>query len=506
MLRLRLPPLESLDRLSARTALVSLGVLSAGIVVGLGELRPGRLRRADGRHAGDLGALYAVGLLLRRERRILRGRRFAAPARRRLRARRGRPPSDPLRVMRLALVGVSHRQAPVELRERVAVDRGERHRTRPRAGRRLRGRRPLDLQPDRALPASSDEPERHLDERASGVAARAAPGDDGAALAPLLYRLGDDSAALHLFRVAAGLDSLVPGEGEILGQVRDAFDGGSTGPLLDRLFRQALHAGRRARVETAIGESPASVPAAAAALAQQVFGDLGGRTRPPRRRRQDERADGAQPALARRRDRGRREPDESSTGMSSRRGSSRAPSGLDDDPRAARDVGRRRHVDERARLRRRPRTAAGRAPRPPRPAASSSSISPCHATSIPTLATIDGCFVYDIDDLEAVVEASLAGRRVEAVRAEQLVAVEAERFREWQASLAVVPAIASLRAHAEEIRSRRAGQGRGPPGPAARERAQARRVRDLPDRRQAPPPPDGAHEGGGRRRGRRGLC
>ena len=71
----------------------------------------------------------------------------------------------------------------------------------------------------------------------------------------------------------------------------------------------------------------------------------------------------------------------------------------------------------------------------------------------PALATIDGCFVYDVDDLEAVVETSLAGRRVEAVRAEQLVAAEAERFREWQASLAVVPAIASLRARAEEIRS-----------------------------------------------------
>jgi glutamyl-tRNA reductase len=71
----------------------------------------------------------------------------------------------------------------------------------------------------------------------------------------------------------------------------------------------------------------------------------------------------------------------------------------------------------------------------------------------PALATIDGCFVYDIDDLEAVVAASLAGRRVEAVRAEQIVAVEAERFREWQASLSVVPAIASLRARAEEIRS-----------------------------------------------------
>ena len=71
----------------------------------------------------------------------------------------------------------------------------------------------------------------------------------------------------------------------------------------------------------------------------------------------------------------------------------------------------------------------------------------------PALASIDGCFVYDIDDLEAVVSASLQGRRAEAVQAERIVAAEAERFRAWQASLAVVPAIASLRARAEEIRA-----------------------------------------------------
>ena len=71
----------------------------------------------------------------------------------------------------------------------------------------------------------------------------------------------------------------------------------------------------------------------------------------------------------------------------------------------------------------------------------------------PALGRLEGCFVYDIDDLEAVVEQSLAGRRGEAVRAERLVAEEAERFREWRASLDVVPAIASLRARAEEIRA-----------------------------------------------------
>jgi glutamyl-tRNA reductase len=71
----------------------------------------------------------------------------------------------------------------------------------------------------------------------------------------------------------------------------------------------------------------------------------------------------------------------------------------------------------------------------------------------PALAGIDGCFVYDIDDLEAVVEVALEGRRGEATRAERIVAAEAERFREWEASLSVVPAIASLRARAEEIRA-----------------------------------------------------
>src|SRR5439155_24091358 len=97
------------------------------------------------------------------------------------------------------------------------------------------------------------------------------------ALGPALYRLLDEAAALHLFRVAAGLDSMVPREGEMLGQVRTAYELGATGPFLDRLFREALHAGKKARTQTAIGESPASVSSAAAGLAEQVFGDLRGR-------------------------------------------------------------------------------------------------------------------------------------------------------------------------------------------------------------------------------------
>jgi glutamyl-tRNA reductase len=71
----------------------------------------------------------------------------------------------------------------------------------------------------------------------------------------------------------------------------------------------------------------------------------------------------------------------------------------------------------------------------------------------PAIHELDGCYLYDIDDLEAVVAETLAGRRREAERAETIVADEADRFREWQASLDVVPAIASLRARAEEIRA-----------------------------------------------------
>src|SRR4029078_6863103 len=76
-------------------------------------------------------------------------------------------------------------------------------------------------------------------------------------LGPALYRRGAEDAALHLFRVAAGLDSMIPGEGEILGQVRAAYESGATGPLLDRLFRHALQAGRKARSQTQIVERAA---------------------------------------------------------------------------------------------------------------------------------------------------------------------------------------------------------------------------------------------------------
>ena len=350
--------------------------------------------------------------------------------------------------MNLALVGVSHHRAPLELRERVAVDR--------EAAAALA--RSLATSSEAVVLSTCNRTEIYLAADADPrLEARAADAlvqlahDQGEELTPVLYRLADESAALHLFRVAAGLDSLVPGEGEILGQVRTAYEIGSTGPLLDRLFRQALHAGRRARVETAIGESPSSVPAAAAALAQQVFGELAGRSvvlvgagRMSELTARNLSSRGARIAVVANRTR------EHGEELAKRLGARAA--GLDELATEIRScdvvvsstsapgfVLRAEELAGSLRLRR------------GRPVLFVDLAVPRDVD--PELAAFDGAFVYDVDDLEAVVEASLSGRRAEAARAERLVAAEADRFREWQASLAVVPAIASLRAKAEEIRT-----------------------------------------------------
>jgi glutamyl-tRNA reductase len=272
-----------------------------------------------------------------------------------------------------------------------------------------------------------------------------------AQLGPALYRLRDEAAALHLFRVAAGLDSMVPGEGEILGQVRSAYELGTTGTILDRLFRQALHAGRKARVETAIGESPASISSAAAALADQVFGDLRGRKvllvgagKVGDLAARNLLSRGAEVAWIANRGADR------ATDLARRIGGEALSLDALDRQLVEADVvvsstSAPDWIIDRAQVERAMHSRKGR---------------PLFLIDLavprdldPSIHELDGCYLYDIDDLQAVVAETLAGRRREAERAEAVVAAEAERFREWQASLRVVPAIASLRARAEEIRA-----------------------------------------------------
>jgi glutamyl-tRNA reductase len=347
--------------------------------------------------------------------------------------------------MKIVLVGVSHHRAPVELRERAALSRDQA----TELARRLTG-----SSGEAVCLSTCNRTELYLADEVGADAERRA---EAALLAleadlgPALYRLHDEAAALHLFRVAAGLDSMVPGEGEILGQVRAAYEAGATGPILDRLFRQALHAGRKARVETAIGESPASVSSAAAALAEQVFGDLRGR-------RVLVVGAGKVGDLAARNLLSRGATIAWVANRSADRGAELAARfggdavGLDEigEQLASADVvisstSAPGWILERNQVERVLSARKGR---------------PLFLIDLavprdldPSIHELDGCYLYDIDDVQAVVAETLAGRRREAERAEAIVAAEAERFREWQASLDVVPAIASLRARAEEIRA-----------------------------------------------------
>ncbi len=350
--------------------------------------------------------------------------------------------------MSLLLVGISHRVAPVELRERVALSEDEAaalaqelaHDGIESVCLSTCNRTELYLAGE-ASPAVADQAVAALAERA---------GLEEGTLRAVLYRLEDEAAGIHLFRVAAGLDSMVPGEGEILGQVRTAFEAGQPGPLLDRLFRQAIHAGKKVRTETAIAESPASVSSAAAALAEQVFGDLAGcRVLLVGAGKIGELAArnlisrGAEIAAV-----ANRSPDKAEE-LAGRFGSRAIP--LDGIPAelARVDVvlsstSASGHVLTRA-------DVASKLPeRKGRPLFLIDIAVPRDLD--PTIHDLDGCYLYDIDDLESVVAQTLAGRRREAGRAEAIVLDEAERFRAWEASRDVVPAIASLRALAEEIR------------------------------------------------------
>jgi glutamyl-tRNA reductase len=354
--------------------------------------------------------------------------------------------------VKLALAGISHHTASVELRERVAIDleaASALARRLARDGAQAQEAVVLSTCNRTELYLAADDHDHVA--RAADDALLALAGQDAAALAPLAYRLADESAALHLFRVAAGLDSLVPGEGEILGQVRDAFEAGAPGPVLDRTFRMALHAGRRARVETAIGESPASVPAAAAALAQQVFEGLEGHNvvlvgagRTSELTARNLRSRGATVAAVVNRSLDRAERLASSLGARAV-GLEDVTAALDGADIVVSSTSSPGFVLTLEALGSALRARRGK------PVLFVDLAVPRDVD--PSLASVDGCFVYDVDDLEAVVSASLDGRRAEAVAAERIVAAEAERFHAWQSSLAVVPAIASLRAQAEGIRA-----------------------------------------------------
>ena len=185
--------------------------------------------------------------------------------------------------MEIVLVGLNHRTAPVEVRERVSFT-AEQSR---KAAEELRSRG--ILQETLVLSTCNRSeiygvPPESAHECAPGLSSflsefHAVRPD---VLGLSLYHHYDHEAVRHLFRVSAGLDSMLLGEAEILGQVREAYryahEYGATGPVLNRLFQGALEVGKRVRSETELGTRPMSVASAGVKLAERIFGKMNERS------------------------------------------------------------------------------------------------------------------------------------------------------------------------------------------------------------------------------------
>ena len=185
--------------------------------------------------------------------------------------------------MEIVLVGLNHRTAPVEVRERVSFTAEQAR----RAADELRSRG--ILQETLVLSTCNRSEVYGVPPEASH---ECAPGLSSFlsefhsvrpdVLSVSLYHHYDREAVRHLFRVSAGLDSMLLGEAEILGQVREAYrfahEQGATGPVLNRLFQGALEVGKRVRSETELGTRPMSVASAGVKLAERIFGKLHERT------------------------------------------------------------------------------------------------------------------------------------------------------------------------------------------------------------------------------------
>jgi glutamyl-tRNA reductase len=270
---------------------------------------------------------------------------------------------------------------------------------------------------------------------------------------PHLYHLEGAKAAEHLFRVASGLDSAIVGESQILGQVRESLRQGleqrSMGRVLSALFRQAVTTGKRARTETGVGRSSASVSSAAVELARKAFGDL-------RSSRVLLVGAGKMGELAAKNllDKGvagidvvGRTPDRAMR-LALRCGNSASLSRLEDALRecdiAITCTSAPHHVITREMVRRVMRVRRSR---------------PIFLIDIavprdvePAVGDIGGVHLYNIDDLESAVAGNMKERRAEARKVEPIIAEAVTRFERWRATLAVVPAIVALRERAEEIR------------------------------------------------------
>jgi glutamyl-tRNA reductase len=353
----------------------------------------------------------------------------------------------------LLALGVSHKTAPLELRERLSLTEG-------RSVTALRELTEAATIEEAAAISTCNRTELYLvvsdaiaaESTALGVLTRQAEIRPTELLGHL-YSLRSGEAASHLFRVTAGLDSMIVGEAEIQGQVKRAYElalvEGATGAILNRLFRGALAAGGRVREQTAIGERGVSIPSVAVELARRALGELGerrvlivgaGETAELVARALVAR--GVETVFVANRHYDR------AIGLAQRYGGGAVrfedlPEQLQEADIVVSATNSPHHIVERDELEQVMRKRDGRAlllvdiavPR----------------DIEPECREVAGVTLHDIDDVQQIAERNASGREAEAQRAEPIIAGELDRFERWLGSLEVVPTVAALRERADEI-------------------------------------------------------
>ena len=376
--------------------------------------------------------------------------------------------------MRLFAVSISHRTAPVELRECLDFSRrgldaaleaiGTRH-----------------LAPEAVVVSTCNRAEIYgaaESDRAAEFCGRFIADYNGLpweSVAPHVVTYRGARAADHLFRVAAGLDSLVVGEPQILGQVKDAYAAATglktTGALTNRLFTSAFTVGKRVRSETRLGEGAVSVSYAAIALAKKIFGELKGLsvlilgagemaklTGVHLQAQQVKQLTIASRTL------------QSAETLARHIGGRAVPWAAMDEALAGADIivtatGATEPVLSRARV------EEAMRPRRARPLFIIDIAVPRDVE--PSVARLDQVFLYDIDDLQGIVKENLSRRATEIERAEAIVREEADRFGAWLQSREVLPTVIALRERFDAIRQselKRLEPKLAPLGPEARAR------------------------------------
>lgn len=353
----------------------------------------------------------------------------------------------------LLAIGASHKTAPLALREKLALPEG-------RAAAVLRELTATDAIHEAVAISTCNRTELYLlttdtveaESAALAVLSRQA-GTRPTELLGALYSLRGTDAVRHLFSVAAGLDSMIVGEAEVQGQVKRSYElalvEGVTGPITNRLFRDAIGTGKRVRTETAVGRSQVSVSSVAVKLAADMLGDLSSRrvlivgagengeltARALRER-------GVHTVFVANRHRDR------AIGLAQRFGGAairfdELPAELERADIVVSSTGSPHQIVGREEMEVVAEARAGR---------------PLVLIDIavprdidPAVRDLPGIALYDMDDLQREVARNIGGREAEAARARTVVEAQVERYDAWLASLDVVPTISALHGRGDEV-------------------------------------------------------